>query len=480
MALAISGLLLIMSSIAYWPKLSAVSFVFLCFAVTGGTMEITVRRRLTCLTLIPLLLITPPRGLDLHAIFWLQQQTTWLASRLLESLGHLHLQRGNIIELPDKRLMVEEACSGVQSLFTVLFLAIFIVCWQRRGVLHTILLLPAGIVYAGTMNVFRIVAIAIAWQDWQLDLTAGWKHDALGYTALLLAILLLISTDALLHFLFAPFRDHLYGPFSGVYRNPFTTLWNTLCGGRPHRPAPAKQYVSDRWLLGGCGTLTVLAGGLQLILVFTGGARAALQESSLAYFQEDVLPAEMDGFTVVRYSTETRPNNSNWGEFSNLWQFQGHGLTGVVSCDHPFRDWHYLNLCYTGNGWDVPPAGELSDDPAWHSATFPMSDQQRGRYGRVIYSHFTADGRPLQPSNPGLSVGYVIDRFRQHTSRGLWALLTEPASHTSYQIQVYAESSRPVTDDQLTALRKLHLTTRTLLQQHYVAERPDLASLLTQ
>lgn len=469
-ALLISIVMLIVSSMAYWPKLTAVSFVFLSFAVTSGTDDAQAPRRLTSLTLLPMILITPPRGLDLHAIFWLQQKTTWLASRVLESLGHLHLQRGNIIELPSRQLMVEEACSGVQSLFTVLFLAILIVCWQRRGLLHTLLLLPTGIAFAGSMNVFRIVMIAVAWQDWKLDLTSGWQHDVLGYFALLLAVLLLLSTDSLLHFLFAPFRDHIYGPFTGLYRNPFTSLWNFVCGGVPRPAASGRSWLPLRLQLGIGASAAVLLGGLQTVLLIAGGIETTtLQKSDPAFFAEDVLPAEIEGFTVVNYSTETRSDNSNWGEFSNLWQCTGHGLSVVVSCDHPFLDWHYLNLCYTGNGWTVLPADELSDDPEWHAATFAMTEDQLGRHGRVIYSHFTADGDPMQPSNPGLSVGYLIDRVRQHAARGLWSLLTDPDNRTTYQVQVFAESGNPVSSEQLTALRRLHLTTRRLLQEHFIA-----------
>jgi hypothetical protein len=104
---------------------------------------------LTYLTLLPLLLVRPPGKLDTFALHWLQENTTWLASRVLEALRRLHLHRGNIIELPDRPILVEEACSRVQSLFTVLFLAAFIVCWDRRSLLQTCLLFAAGFLFAG-------------------------------------------------------------------------------------------------------------------------------------------------------------------------------------------------------------------------------------------------------------------------------------------------------------------------------------------
>lgn len=468
-AIALDVILLIMSTLAFWPKLAAVGFVLLCFAVTSATWEQQFPRRMTSLTLIPLILITPPRGMDLHAIFWLQQKTTWLSSRLLESMGYLHLRRGNIIELPDKQLLVEEACSGVQSLFTVLFLAIFIVCWKRRSLLQTALLLPSAVLFAGTMNVFRIVAIAVAWQEWQMDLVTGWMHDALGYMALLVAILLLLSTDSLLQFLFAPFRDHLYGPFAGLYQNPFTMLWNFVCGAPRPRTTPAQESRPPRRLiLGGCVALAVLAGGVQSVLLATTGPEVSSATSTLSFFQQDLLPQEIEGFTVNDYTTETRAVGNQWGEFSHIWKLSGHGLAAIVSCDHPFRDWHYLNLCYTGNGWRVEEPGEFKDDPKWHSANFDMQDQQNGRHGCVIYSMFTGNGRPRQPSKPTISLRYAIERVRLHTSRGLWSLILEPVNRTSYQVQLFAQSGRPITEEQLAALRKLHLATRDLLRQHYI------------
>ena len=472
-AIVVDIVMLLVSSLSNWPKLTAVGFVFFCFAVTRGTREWQFPRRLTSLTLIPLVLISPPRGLDVDVIFWLQENTTWLASRMLESLGHLHLRRGNIIELVNKQLLVEEACSGVQSLFTVLFLAVLIICWQRRHILHSILLLPAGFVFAGTMNIFRVVAIAVTWQNWGLDISEGWKHDALGYTALLGAILLLISTDALLYFFLTPFNDHVYGPFVGMYSNPFTSVWNVVCGNIFHSDAAKLNRLQWEWLsVGKVRIVALVAASLQGVILLAGGiGQISVTDSDPAIFEESLLPDKMEGFNVVEYATETRKRSSSWGQYSNIWRFRGHGLSASVSCDHPFLDWHYLNLCYTGSGWTVGQMSELEDDPVWRSATFELKDEQLDRYGVVIYSHFSANGRPMQPSTPGFSVTYVFDRFRENFSRGLWSLMSEPASRTSYQVQIFADSGRPITDEQLIMLRKLHMATRTLLHQHYRAVR---------
>ena len=479
--LTVDLLLLLFTSVINWGQPAMYALVLYCYTVTRGTQEWEYPLRLTRLTLFAVLLARPLRRLDETAIQWLQTQTSWLASRVLESLGFLHLQRGNVLEVADKTFLVEEACSGVQSLFTVLFLATCIVCWYRRSLLQTLLLYAAGVTFAGAMNVLRISIIVIAWQNWEVDLSHGWQHDAIGYIALAGAVLMLLSADCLLHFLFAPFADHTYGPFAGVHSNPFTAAWNFTCGGRltPHRPA-SPGLLPMNFVLSGCATLAVFIGCLQMIMIYANGTRRfALPESNVAVFDESALPQEMNGFQLINYSTETRDNGSNWGEFSNIWRYQGHGMSVVVSCDHPFLNWHYLNICYAGTGWNISHSDELKDDPEWHSITFGMKNEGAGRHGRVIYSHFTASGRPMPPVSTELSIAYVLERLRSRSGGGLWSMISEPEDNTSYQVQLFTESGRPLTDEQFTALRQLHVRTRQLLHESYQSTQVSSAVSLS-
>jgi len=425
-------------------------------------------------------LTRPPTRLDTLALHWLQENTSWLASRVLEEFGYLHLRRGNIIEVADKEFLVEEACSGVQSLFTVLFLATFIVCWHRRSLLQTCVLFAAGFVFAGAMNVLRISTIVVAWQDLQLDLSHGWQHDAVGYVALVTAVLLLLSTDAMLHFLFAPFEDHSYGPFAGAYSNPLTAVWNFVCGGRPVRPSePGPAWLAHRKTVM-CGlAFSILVGGTQLLSLVMGGAESvSLPESSLADFDEQVLPQELEGFKRAGYTTETRGRESSWGQYSNVWSFEGNGLNVHVSCDHLFHNWHYLNICYTGIGWQLNGTEQLANQSDWNSVTFSMKKRGEGRHGSVIYSHFSVSGEPLDPDSSEFSLAYFIERLRRNSAHGIWSLLSAPEVNGAYQVQVFTESGRPLTDDQFAAIKRLHEATRRLLQEHYLATHSHLAAAL--
>ena len=142
-----------------------------------------------------LLLIRLPMHLDTHLMSWLQRVSSRLSSLMLDMIDLPHRLQGNVFELAGGTLFIGEACSGVQSLFTMLFCSMFLVAWLRRRVTLLPVYLLAAVVWASCLNVMRIVAIAVAQEWYRIDLLHGWKHDLLGYICLALAIGLLLSTD---------------------------------------------------------------------------------------------------------------------------------------------------------------------------------------------------------------------------------------------------------------------------------------------
>ncbi|MCA9064706.1 MAG: exosortase/archaeosortase family protein [Planctomycetaceae bacterium] len=194
------------------------------------------RRRLTYLMLLPVLTIRLPQEGDTELIHAMQAITTKVASRLLMHLEYFHHQAGNVLHFPGQEFLVEEACSGVQSLFTTLFLAAVIICWRRRSLVHGLLLLASAALFSGIMNVVRIMTIAIAWEEWQLDLAHGIQHDILGYSCLAIASLMLLSGDSFLYFLSSPVPDvRRPGPVA-LFRNPFIAAWNWCFVVQPMMP----------------------------------------------------------------------------------------------------------------------------------------------------------------------------------------------------------------------------------------------------
>jgi exosortase len=185
-------------------------------------------RSLFYLAALPLMTIRLPLNYDEPVIMWLQRVTTSVASDILNRTGMLHYREGNVLNFPGKSFMVEEACSGVQSLFTILFLAALVFCLKRRSLIHGLCLLSSGLVLSGMMNILRVVTIAVAWDVNGTDLSTGWQHDTLGYVCLGLAAVMLLSADRLLEFLFAPMLDVRRHGGGSLYFNPLIGLWNKV------------------------------------------------------------------------------------------------------------------------------------------------------------------------------------------------------------------------------------------------------------
>ena len=210
------------------PLLVVAGMMLLLLAIARSFPDSEVRTSLGYLILLPVITFRPPWNYDLTAIQWLQRVTTSVASELLNFCGFLHLRTGNVLEFPGKRFMVEEACSGVQSLFTLLFLAALIVCGYRRRWLHSLIVLSTAAGLAGVMNVLRVCAVAIAWDTTELDLSSGWQHDLLGYAALVIAGLLVLSADACCAFFLSSVPDLTAGSVTTDYLNPHVRLWNWM------------------------------------------------------------------------------------------------------------------------------------------------------------------------------------------------------------------------------------------------------------
>lgn len=196
--------------------------------------------------ILPLLLtVRPPLQLDVKAVQKLQHITSVQASSVLNIIGIDHIRAGNVIEpLGESSLMVEEACSGVQSMFTLLFLASMISVSARYKIVRTIALLLLAVFWSGVMNTARVVSIVVARTWYDVDLISGTPHELLGYAVLVGAALLLLSSDQLCYFVISPITS------SAKHRlkNPFVAIWNRMTiVGTPDEISPESN--GWKWVL---------------------------------------------------------------------------------------------------------------------------------------------------------------------------------------------------------------------------------------
>ena len=181
-----------------------------------------------------------PRNLDHWLAAKVELLSLKMSSFVLDMFGVPHRVFADLIELRDVRIPVDQIFSGIQSTFSLGFIAILIVVLLGRSVWLVPIYLSAAGFWSVLMNVIRMVATvcARAWYDW--DWTTGWQHAALNLTALAVVVLCLLSSDRLLKVVFFPTKPDGLDSMP----NPLVSLWNQLFWPPTQQPRPASNGTS--------------------------------------------------------------------------------------------------------------------------------------------------------------------------------------------------------------------------------------------
>ncbi|MFM2004002.1 MAG: hypothetical protein RI963_3428 [Planctomycetota bacterium] len=218
----------------------------LAFILVGAawlwTSRETSGRRLFALALPLAMVLKLPVGLDQSLIQALQRVATKVSGSLLLWLDVPHLVTGNVIGLASTDLFVAEACSGIQSVFTLLFIATVLIAINRYRWWYVPIFWAAAVLCAVLGNSLRIVIVAIAEVWYQKDWSAGWAHEAVGYATLLIAILMLLSFQFFFTGIFHPIRN--VESEEKVLRNGLVRFWDRwLAYATSRSETPAKVAV---------------------------------------------------------------------------------------------------------------------------------------------------------------------------------------------------------------------------------------------
>ncbi len=405
----------------------------LIFAIGGGAL---LRPLLPAWGLL-LLAIPLPLGLDVQLVAMLQTAVSSVSSSVLDLLGVFHLRQGNVIRLADRALLMEEACSGIHSLFAVLAGMVFLAIWCRRSRATGLALLATAVTWVMLGNILRIVAVVLLAERWQVDVASGWSHEALGLAVFAVALGLTVSTDNLVS-LFADLRTlPQEGWQQGLIEEPRARM------AAPAPPAPThndpmstatrlpdlRRTALAAWPLAAAFGVLLLA---QPILIgklmqdyFVPGSVLA---SRLLALRAGDLPASWEGdFQQQGLQTVERELVHGSGRYSQVWTYGWGRRSVTVSVDGPFQGWHELTSCYLGNGWT---SLERSVQPGeGRSGSFAVARLERPPTlnGELLFSLFDDHGKVLEPGRFGGQVGYISERlsfWRRHLS------------HRTYQVQV--------------------------------------------
>jgi exosortase len=476
-ALVIAGFAFLAASTLAWSSwLTAVGAIL---TIGATLLHFGGRRAMPQLLSAWLLLwfmIPIPFRWDVRLIFELQTVASTAASYVLDFLGVNHLLAGHVLEIPHQQFLVEEACSGIHSLFALLaFGAILMVIW-RRPWLHSALLLVSAAFWATSINVIRVVSVVAAF-DWTgTNLSAGWKHELLGLALFGLAIVMLLSTDRLLLFLFdgpEPDDADLYANAESTFDRVSASSVVTPTDANPSPPTSKRnRRFFTSWpmagLFGVLGLFQVLALCVRADALHVVGEATVRLDNA---FQAGTLPQQLNGWQQITFKSDTRKMTDRLGKSFSAWTYRSDDATALVQINYPFLGWHHLPACYQAQGWQI----ESIDTTTVASKSGPEIDVWRlslnrpsGETMQVRFSQFDSRGQPVRPNAWQLS---SLRKTFQHNP--FTRLSVSGAGNSTYQVTMHLTGSHRFSESQHKQLTQDFLACRERLLETILKKLHD-------
>lgn len=118
---------------------------------------------------------------------------------LLYALGYPIARTGVMISIGPYQLLVADACSGLNSMFSLTAIgALFIYFKHRARRLHNLLMVASILPIAFMANIVRVTILALITYHFGDEAGAGFLHSAAGFVLMAVAVGLLFGLDALL------------------------------------------------------------------------------------------------------------------------------------------------------------------------------------------------------------------------------------------------------------------------------------------
>jgi exosortase len=496
------GLLTLSAGVLFFsPWLGAVATVLSAGGLIGRYAVPGQGRDWLPVWLLTWLIVPPPFRWDFHLVAWLQSSSVQMASMLVEVVGVRHLREGNVLVLPDHRMLANEAWSGIHSLPVLLTVAALFAVAFRRPLLWAVLLLSSSVAWAWLANVARIAASVLAQAWYQVDLTSGQSYELLGYAATLLALALLASTDRGLAFLLRPIiaREGDLPLQVTSTQNRLNRTWNWLVSARQQtrsdsqtpsrqethsgrrkgrkrgereshskldaRPPRNPGRLRDAGWLGAFGLL----GALQIACFVVPAVATDIHGATVPRWDMS-MPESLGGWTLVKRDQVERGHNDPAGRFSCQWTYRRESLVCRISFDYPVADWHEPTNGYAANGWQrigrrvVSGAGE--DRREGPLVEVELS-KPNGEYGWLLFGLLDPAGNSLSPSTDGWSS--MADRLaRRPVASRLRGRGAGSLSETAYSVQAFVSSMVRLSAEQRVEVGNLFAAARSqVVTEHF-------------
>ena len=129
----------------------------------------------------------------------LKQWISGIVQQMLFAVGYPVAKTGVILSIGQYQLMVADACSGLNSMFSLLALGtLFMYVMRRKSVLHNAIMLLAILPIAFGANVVRVIFLVLLTYHFGDEVGQGFLHGAAGLVLMLVALGIFFVLDALL------------------------------------------------------------------------------------------------------------------------------------------------------------------------------------------------------------------------------------------------------------------------------------------
>jgi exosortase len=123
------------------------------------------------------------------------------AQLAVSTLNHMHIfcvQQGSTIIMRHATVVVEDVCSGLRSLITLLALSSLFAYWMKSSMLKKSILFLSAVPIAVITNVMRIIFLATVSEIWGTQVAGGPIHEASGFIVFTGAFCLLYAVQKMI------------------------------------------------------------------------------------------------------------------------------------------------------------------------------------------------------------------------------------------------------------------------------------------
>ena len=453
MLLAASLFILLTASVLWSGRLAAISA---WVAVAGMAWHLggrAVLRAISPSLILLALIIGPPVGTDEPFLQHLRELAVWTSSSTLVWLNVTHLVTGTIIEIPGQRLLVAEACSGINSLMAVLGCTLVLGFWRRRSPGIIVSLLIAGVLFVLWANIVRIAGGAWLKVNWNIDILSGDVHQLASVVLFAVCMALVMSADeaaSMARWWFAA--------------DPADALPATAAALTPDPPPVFTAPITNgMWAV---ALVFILAGAAQMANAMThGGVAVWFAEPGASHLRADAtfaVPQQIAGWKRSPDAEKLIAQPEIEGKRSQVWAYQQGDLIALVAIDYPFAGYHDLTICYQNGGWTIQQANLKTQRETEPRGAYTADLVNRlNERGCFLFAAVDEQGQWVPPPKTRLSE--KLQERLTHLGRPDW-------NGCTYQIQLWAHSFAPVTDAQQQQLTQLFLAIRPELARQIVGQ----------